>query len=271
MQNDHTTIFSTAEFVNSWCRAFGDYEPVAIQVLGSGPPRTMHVVKTPMRYASCKISGPRAHDLWTSPGWTGELSRLTVEAILRQLTGVRTRSIRWQVRFDHEPLAIILTSLGLIHSRVKIHVLKLDRDYDDLFGQYNATTRNHVRKAARRGVTVRSTCDVDDILAYQNIYSKHAQNKSWGFEYPAQMTLELVQMPGKACFKVAQYNNGIIGGALFVRDGIPFITCMGWRTEIVAIFSQPVPFLMLEFNGLARAAQNSSILAIRALVLLANR
>jgi lipid II:glycine glycyltransferase (peptidoglycan interpeptide bridge formation enzyme) len=129
------------------------------------------------------------------------------------------RSLRWQVRFDHEPLAIILSSLGLVYRRVQIHVLKLDRDYGDLFEHYHATTRNHVRKAARRGVVVRSTCDVEDIFAYQAIYSRHAENKNWGFEYPAQLTMALVEMSGKACFKVAQYNNKIIGGALFVRDG----------------------------------------------------
>lgn len=219
MQNDHTTIFSTAEFVNSWCDAIGDCKPVAIHVRGSGPPRMMHVVKTPLHYASWKLSGPRSNDLWTSPGWTGELSCSTVKHILDQLRGLRTRSLQWQVRFDHEPLAIILSSFGLISTRVQIHVLKLDRGHGYLFENYSATTRNHVRKAARRGVTVRSTCDTKDILAYHSIYSKHAQNKNWVFEYPAQVTMELVKLSGTVCFKVAQHEGTIVGGALFLRDG----------------------------------------------------
>jgi hypothetical protein len=219
MQNDHTTIFSTAEFVNSWCRACSGYEPVEIQVSGSGPPRTMHMVKAPLRYASWTISGPRAHDLWTSPGWTGELSHFTVEHILDQLRGIRTRSLQWQVRFDHQPLADILSTLGLAHSRVQIHILKLDRDYGSIFERYSSTTRNHVRKATRRGVVVRSTCDANDILAYHAIYSKHAKNKNWAFEYPAQMTADLVRMSNNSCLKVAQCDDRIIGGAFFVRDG----------------------------------------------------
>ncbi len=219
MHDDHTTIFSTAEFVNSWCRAFGDCEPFAVRVQGSGPSRTMHVVKAPLRYASWKLSGPRANDLWTSPGWTGELNRSTVEDILQQMKGMRTRSLQWQVRFDHEALANILSSLGLVQTRVQIHILRLVGSYAYLFDHYNATARNHVRKAARRGVTVRSTCNAKDILAYHAIYSKHAEKKSWEFEYPAKLTLELVKMSGNACFLVAQYGEEVIGGALFLRDG----------------------------------------------------
>ena len=219
MQDDHVTIFSTAEFVDSWCRAFSGCEPLAIEVEGSGPPRTMHLVKTSMRYGLWNISGPKADDLWASPGWTGELSQMTVKQILHQLRVMRTKWLRWQVRFDHEPLAIILSSLGLAHKRVQIHVLRLDKGYGDLFEHYHATTRNHVRKAARRGVVVRDTCDMEDVLAYQAIYSQHAQNKDWGFVYPAQLTMELAKMTEKACLKVAQYNGEIVGGALFVRDG----------------------------------------------------
>ncbi|HEY2826927.1 MAG TPA: GNAT family N-acetyltransferase [Pirellulales bacterium] len=221
MRNGHTTVFSTAEFINSWCRAFSECEPVAIQVHGSGQDRTMHVVREPVRYAASKISGPKPDDLWTSPGWSGELSRSTVEHILHQMQrGFRTRTLRWQVRFDHEPLARMLSSLGLVPDRVQIHVLKLDRAYGDLFENYSATTRNHVRKAARRGVSVRSTSDAKDILAYHSIYSKHAHNKGWGFAYPAQLTMDLVNMgEANACFKVAEYEGSVIGGALFLRDG----------------------------------------------------
>lgn len=219
MHTDHTTVFSTAEFVNSWCRAFAGYQPVALEVQGSGPTRVMHMVKEPLNYGSWTISGPRAHDLWTSPGWVGELRRGTVEHLLHQLKGLRTRSLQWQVRFDHEPLAIILSALSLAHNRVQIHVLNLNHDYDVLFGNYSASTRNHVRKAVRRGVIVSTTHDPRDVLSYHAIYSKHAQTKNWGFEYPAKLTLDLIKSPQNACLKVARYNEAIIGGALFIRDG----------------------------------------------------
>ena len=101
----------------------------------------MHVVRAPLRYAASKISGPKPDDLWTSPGWSGDLERSTVEHILHQMqSGLRTRALRWQVRFDHEPLATILSSLGLIPDRVQIYVLKLDRPYGDLFENFSATT-----------------------------------------------------------------------------------------------------------------------------------
>ena len=224
MQNDHTTIFATPDFVESWCRALGECEPFIVRVQGSGPPRTMHLVKTPMRYGSFQISRAQARRSLDKP-WLDRPAQTprTVEHILDQLTGLRTRSLLWQVRFDHEPLALILCSLGLIHDRVQVHVLNLDRDYSQLFARYNATTRNHVRKAARRGVIVRSTCDAQDVFAYHAIYSRHARRNNWGFEYPAQITLDMIKLAetasAKACFKVAEHEDAIIGGALFLRDG----------------------------------------------------
>jgi ubiquinone/menaquinone biosynthesis C-methylase UbiE len=219
MQYDHNTIFSTREFVESWCRAFSDCEPVSVQVVGSGPSRTMYVVKTLLKYASYTISAGRSDDLWTSPGWTGTLDRSTVQTIIDQLSGVRMRSLHWQVRFDHEPLARTLDSLGLVHSLVPIHILNLERDHERVFARHNPTIRNHVRKAGRRGVLVRRSHDVEDVLAYQAIYSKVAQDKDWRFTYPMQLTLDLIKFPYLACFKVAEHEGTIIGGALFLRDG----------------------------------------------------
>ena len=57
-------------------------------------------------------------------------------------------------------------------------------------------------------------------MAYHSIYSKHALNKGWGFAYPAQLTMDLVNMGEEnTCFTVAEYEGSIIGGALFIRDG----------------------------------------------------
>lgn len=103
--------------------------------------------------------------------------------------------------------------------RIQIHVLKIDRAYCELVKHYNATTRNHVRKAARRGVLVRRTCDAPDIFAYHAIYSRHAMSNNWKFEYPTQMTVDLIKMSDKARFMVAEHEEKIIGGALFLRDG----------------------------------------------------
>ena len=94
MENDHSTIFSSAEFVRCWCSAIGDCEPVALQVLGSGPPRTMYMIRTPLTFARYQVSGPRAHDLWTSPGWIGELKAGEMIAdMLRQIKGLRVESV----------------------------------------------------------------------------------------------------------------------------------------------------------------------------------
>ena len=219
MQNDHTTIFSTREFVESWCRAFDGCEPFAVEVHGSGPDRIMHMVKGTMRYGTYSLSCGQSQNLWTSPGWIGELSRATVQDILNQLIGIRTRSLLWQVRFDHEQLANMLLALGLRHRRIPIQVVETDRDYDQVFANYSATARKLVRRAIRNGVVVRNTCDVQDILAFQAIYFRHAQDNKWRFVFPAQLIMDLVKFPELAIFKVVEHEDVIIGGALFLRDG----------------------------------------------------
>jgi len=188
----------------------------------------MHLLKSDRRYGLYYISSGPLPAFTTSPGWQGQLSRATVKDILDQLTGVRTRSLRWRVRFDHEPLALMLNSLGLFcHDRKRMQVLELDRDHSRVFARYNATIRNHVRKGRKRGVSTRSTSNLDDILAYQAIYSKHAEENNWLFVYPTQLTLDLTKLAGITCFKVAQYQDRIVGGALFVRDGNSVIYLMG--------------------------------------------
>ena len=216
---NHTTIFSTLEFVESWCRAVPGCEPFAVQVEGSGPLRTMHVVRKPQRYGIYDISGPHSHDLWTSPGWTGELSRHTVQHILDQLTGLRTRSLEWQVRFDHEPLAFLLSSLGLVHNRVPVAILDLDSEHERIFARYSAIARKCVRRAIRKGVVIRDTCDVQDILEFEAIYTRLAHEKKWNFFFPTQLIVGLLKIPEIASFKVVQHGDVIVGGALFIRDG----------------------------------------------------
>jgi SAM-dependent methyltransferase len=218
MQDDHSSVFSGQDFVASWCRAFNN-KPFEVEVSRSGPTRKMYWVKIARRYGLYHITHPKPDDLWASPGWTGTLSQSTVKNVLEQLKSARTLSIHWQVRFDHKPLADALIELGLRFHRVQIHVLDLDRGYKELFDRYNASTRNHVRKAIRRGVSVRDAHQYEDILAYQAIYSRHAFSQGWGFEYPGEMTHDLARLPGIACFKVAEHEGRVIGGALFIRDG----------------------------------------------------
>jgi SAM-dependent methyltransferase len=218
MQDDHNSVFSGQDFVASWCRAFNN-KPLEVEVHRSGPTRKMYWVKIAWGYGLHHITHPKPEDLWASPGWTGPLNQSTVKDVLDQLKSAQTLSIHWQVRFDHEELADALSALGLHFNRVQIHVLDLHSEYIRVFDGYNASTRNHIRKAIRRGVSVRDTSRYEDILAYQAIYSKHAASKSWSFEYPAGMTLDLARLPGIACFKVAEHEGRIIGGALFIRDG----------------------------------------------------
>lgn len=213
------TFFSTADFVTAWTRSYADnqYHSLAIPVKGSGPPRTMYAIKLPERYGT-RYVWPIRRDFCLSPGWEGQLESSTLKHMLRELMSLRTRSFVWNVRFDHEPLAVGLVSLGLTFERESTRVIYLHEGYERVFGGYNATMRKQVRKAQRRGVTVRQTINPADIRAYYQLYVRLGQQKNWTL-YPVELTLELLKLSGIARFFVAECEGRIIGGGLFVRDG----------------------------------------------------
>jgi SAM-dependent methyltransferase len=170
-----------------------------------------------MGYGSYRIwSG--STQFWTSPGWTADLDRSTVEQILKQVQPLRARSLLWQVRFDHDALAGTLRSLGLNYSQLPVCVLDLDGGHERVFARYNASFREEVRCARRRGIVVRNTSDINDILAYHAIFNKFAQDERRP-AFPARMTLDLVKLRDVACFMVAEYGGTTIGGLMCLRDG----------------------------------------------------
>jgi predicted N-acyltransferase len=178
----------------------------------------MYAVQAPQRYGSRVVPSVR-QDFYLSPGWNGELQRSTLQRILRILMTFRTRSFTWHVRFDHQPLAMALASFDLSVERIPTQVAYLHDGYESVFARYSATTRNHVRKAQRKGVRVRETTDSADVTVYYAIYQQRAQRKQWQRPYPVELTLELVRLAPTTRFLVAEYDGRIIGGALFVRDG----------------------------------------------------
>jgi hypothetical protein len=218
--HENTTLFSTRGFIEAWSRSFGDDDkPLPIPVKGSGAPRTMYAIKTIDVYGLRSISlGPVG--FYASPGWEGQLERFTLEEILDEIKGVRTRSFVWNVRFDHGSLAAGLSSLGLASQRTPTHVLNLKRDYEAVFGGYNATIRNQVRAAARRGVRVRTTQSFDDLRAYYKIHMSQVEHKGgYLFIFPMVFLTQLVDESTTCRFFVAEYEGRIIAGGIFLRDG----------------------------------------------------
>jgi hypothetical protein len=192
----NTTFFGTAEFTLALSRWFGhSHSQLALPVRGSGPRRTLYACQTPARYCSRYVSlAPLG--LCASPGWIDHLERSTVERIVHCLAVLRTRRFIWNVRFDHEPLATALASLGLSLERVPTRVVHLDKDYDDVFAGYSATTRNHVRRARALGVKVRDAITSEDVQAYFRVHQRLVQQeqarRGYGYIYPVELLLELL-------------------------------------------------------------------------------
>jgi hypothetical protein len=136
------------------------------------------------------------------------------------------------VRFDHEPLAAGLASLGLQFQRISTQVISLCQDYDRIFAGYNATIRNQIRSARRRGVRARITVDSANIMAYHDVYKRHARQKDWSLLYPVELSLEIAKLRNKARFVVAEYEGRIIAGGLFVRDGSSVVYYLHGTSDI---------------------------------------
>src|SRR5262245_1172227 len=221
---DNSVFFSSIQFAEAVSTALRDkYSPFGIPVTGSGPPRTMYALQVPSRYGS-RYLWLAPYDLHASPDWVGRLDLSTVQGIVARLRGIRTRRFVWNVRFDHEPLAAALTSLGFKSEHTYSYVVDLDHDYEQVFAAYSATTRNHVRKAHRRGVRVRHAESEADVHAYYHVHRrlvrlKQQQMGSYGYVYPVELLLELTKLRGTARLLLAEWDGQVIGGGLFVHDG----------------------------------------------------
>jgi hypothetical protein len=221
------TFFSTFEWVEAWSRSFVKDRLLAIPVRGSGPPRTMYGIQKGDRFGLYSISLAPA-GRYASPGWVGELECSTLQGILDRLKGFRTRQFVWNVRFDHEPLAAGLISLGLRFRRTTTHVLHLEQDYEHIFAGYTSTNRNKIRKTGRRGVLVREAHTPDDVHAYYQMRTQMDQQKGRPASiYPVQLLLELIKIPGAVRLFVAECEGRIAAGGLFYQDGCSVMYSIG--------------------------------------------
>lgn len=217
--NISESFFSSGEFVEAWCRNVeGQYRPFVLTVRGSGPPRLMFGTSTLDRYGLQSISlGPCG--FYASPGWDSDLEKRTLERIVRRLRRPNIRNFVWNVRFDHDPLAIGLGRLGLQSRRTSTHVLNLSLDYEKVFAGYNATIRNQVRRVHRLGVIVRETNRFEHLRAYYDIHMQRVQKGGYSFIFPYAFLHELMRIGDVARFLIAETRGRIIGGGLFLRDG----------------------------------------------------
>lgn len=163
------------------------------------------------------------YDLYASPGWIGELSFSTVSELVALLQGLGTRGFVWNVRFDQNPLASALQQLGLAGRRKPCLVMPLGEGYERVFARFSATTRNHVRKSRRRGVSVRDVASLDDIHAYYEVYMRLVNAKQeqggYGVVYPIGLFLDLYRLPNSGRLLLAEYEGEVVSCGLFLRDG----------------------------------------------------
>lgn len=214
----HETLFSSRAFIEIWTRAVPNAGyPFEVRVRGSGPDRSMYGLQKSQFGLRSILFGPVG--LYASPGWLGSLELATVRNILAKLQGPNIRAFAWNVRFDHGELAEALSSLGIRSTHTYTFVLPLQPDYQRVFRGYSETIRNQVRRSRRAQVLVRDARDETDIDAYYHIHLRLARERGYLSIYPCNLLVVLAGMRDAARFLVAEYENRIIGGGLFFRDG----------------------------------------------------
>jgi lipid II:glycine glycyltransferase (peptidoglycan interpeptide bridge formation enzyme) len=216
----HATLFSSRAFVQAWVKGVrGRDRMLAIDVEGSGPPRTMYGVQTPLRWGSRGIQiGPAC--MYASPDWDGVLTHATLERIWHSVAVARTRHLIWNVRFDHGPLAGGLENFGLESQRAATQVLYLDADYERVFAGFSSTNRNQIRASRRRQVTVRASDSKDDLQKYYRIHLQAVERKGgYSMTFPIEFLTELLALTDTTRFLVAEVGSEIAAGGIFLRDG----------------------------------------------------
>ena len=232
--NLHNTFCTSLDFAEAWSKSFSKnyrppvatkyqfaerYFPLAISVRGSGLPRTMYAVQSFDKFGRRTILlAPFGQ--YASPNWENELELSTLQGILRCLTGIRTKEFIWNVRFDQEPLANGLVTLGLKFVHSSTHVLDLEKDYERIFASYNSSIRNQVKKAKRRGVVVEDVLNAAEVYDYYQIHTQLAQQKgNYNFIYPVELFLNTIKLRSHVKMLVAKSEGKIIAGGLFFKDG----------------------------------------------------
>jgi lipid II:glycine glycyltransferase (peptidoglycan interpeptide bridge formation enzyme) len=218
------TFSSNLNFIEAWSRSCGNKcHPIAIEVEGSGKPRKIYAAKTNLGLGLHHISlGP--FGLYGSPGWEGQLEIATLENIINKFKKYLTAVFVWNVRFDHQPLADGLNSLGLKYQRTSTHILLLQQNYEAVFANYNSSTRNHIRKANRKGIIVRDAVSIEDVTKYYQIHTELFKQKgiNQGINqsgYPFQLLVNLSKIKDSVRLIVAEYEGEIIAGGFFFVDG----------------------------------------------------
>jgi hypothetical protein len=195
------------------------HRTIAIPVEGSGIARTMYGTAEPAAYFSSYVSlGP--FGLFASPGWDSTLQITTLQNILHFLTRPVVRGFAWTVRYDHVDLAKGLESLGLSSRSATTHVIPLLDGYSAAAAQFSATIRNQIRKAFRRGVSIRSADGESDVSVYYELHQRLVEERQWrGYRYPYALLLELSQLRDHVRLLLAECEGRVIAGGLFILDG----------------------------------------------------
>ena len=151
-----------------------------------------------------------------------------VSSLIAQLKTILTVGFDWNVRFDHEHLAKELEGCGLSYFNDTTHVLRLDRPYGDIFREFSASARNKIRRAGRNGVVVYRATESADVGTYYQMYKKMiAERPSWRFIHNESTFSALFNLKDDVILLLAKFNDTVISGGWFIRDGASFCYWQG--------------------------------------------
>jgi Acetyltransferase (GNAT) domain len=211
------TLFSQARFVEAVVRS-SNYD-LAVKLRGRGAQSEAFVCGVELHHSLGRRSFSFApFGLYAYPSVLDGLGAC-IRDFIAQLTTLRTTSFEWNVRYDHADLANELQDCGIPYSQSTTHLLKLGRDYESVFGDFNATIRNQVRRAHREGVVVRRADEPEAMTAYYQLYRAQFEKNGLEVAYGRALFDELLRLREDVVFLVAEVGDSIVAGGLFFRDG----------------------------------------------------
>jgi Acetyltransferase (GNAT) domain len=214
------TFFSTPNFVEAWTKSGENKDDsLAISFGKLSSIKNIYAIQTNLNFGFRYISlGPAG--LYAGLEEEDMIDDSAITSIVNSIKTVKTAAFVWNVRFDDLYLAKKLSGLGLTFQQSSTHILPLQKNYESIFSNYSSSTRNHIRKAERRGVTVRDATTADDVMAYHQIYTELFRQKGIYSElYSSELLINLMKIGSSAKLLIAECDGKIVAGGFFFIDG----------------------------------------------------
>jgi hypothetical protein len=164
------------------------------------------------------------------------------------------------VNINLDPLNPLATPAHILAGRVPVttHLLELPDSFEAAERRFNKTTRYHMRRAERAGVTVRRGSGLDDFQTYFDLMRRAVRR--WGLDshpFPRPIYQALARLPEeRVSLWVADYQDRVVGGLISVHyrpDRVIY-----WSSALDPDYAQLTPTKLLQREEIRTACERGA-------------